>query len=132
MISPLGLAYIAGGLLEENHEVNIFDFNLKGDDDEKFIREIERFQPDFVGITFTTSLIEEADRVAKIVKRFDRNISVIGGGPHCSSFPESSLKETSLDIAVIGEGDFIIKDIANGKNIFDIQGIAYKEKRMEL
>lgn len=127
MIPSLGLAYIAGSLLEENHEVNVFDFNLQGNDDRKFIGEVERFQPDFVGISFVTPLIKEADRIARIVKRFNQNILVIGGGPHCSSFPESSLKETSLDIAVVGEGDFIIKDIANEKNLSEIQGIAYKK-----
>ncbi|MFA5020175.1 MAG: radical SAM protein [Candidatus Pacearchaeota archaeon] len=122
---PLSLACIGGSLISDKHEVKIFDFNLYNL--EKFIKTIKEFKPDFVGISFVTPLIKEADKIAKIVKKINRKIIIIGGGPHCSSFPESSLKETEIDIAVIGEGDFIIQDIINGKSLSKISGIAYKK-----
>lgn len=125
---PLSLACLAGSLLEDNHQVKIFDFNLYEKGNDAFIECLKDFKPDFVGITFVTPLIKTADEVSKIIKKFNKNIVVIGGGAHCSSFPESSLKETSLDIAVIGEGDFTIRDIINNKNLKSIKGIGYKKK----
>ncbi len=123
----LGLSCIAGSLLKNKHEVEIFDFNLYENNEKKFIEELKRFNPDFVGITFVTPLIREADKISKIVKKFNKKIIVVGGGAHCSSFPESSIKETLIDIVVIGEGDFAINEIVKGKKLSNIKGIVYKE-----
>jgi len=124
---PLSLACIGGSLIKAGHEAKIFDFNLYSDNaNKKFLETLNKFNPEFVGISFVTPLIKEADKISKIIKEFNSDIKVIGGGPHCSSFPESSLKETNIDIAVIGEGDFTIIDIVEDKNMKNIKGIGYK------
>lgn len=124
---PLSLACIAGSLLKNGHEVKIFDFNLYEENgDFELLETFKKFNPNFVGITFVTPLIREADRVCRIIKKINNNIIIIGGGPHCSSFPESALKETYLDIAIIGEGDFTINEIVENKDFSLIKGIAYK------
>ena len=122
---PLGIACIAASLLEKKHIVKIFDLNIYTT--EKFVKELKEFKPDFVGISFVTPLIKEAEKICKLVKKESPNIKVICGGPHASSFPESSLRETSADISVIGEGDFIIQEIVNEKSLAKIKGIAYLE-----
>lgn len=124
---PLALACIGGSLLDKGHIAKIFDFNVHEDGDAEFKQELLEFKPDYLGITFVTPLIKEADRIAKIAKSILPEIIVVGGGPHPSSFPESALKETVLDIAVIGEGDFTINDIMSKKNFSEIKGIAYKK-----
>jgi anaerobic magnesium-protoporphyrin IX monomethyl ester cyclase len=121
---PLGLACIGGSLLDKGHDVRLFDFNIYGT--KEFIIMLKSFTPDFVGITFVTPLIREARKVSELVKKINKNIIVVGGGPHCSSFPESSVREASLDIGVIGEGDFIINEIVMDRPLSQIQGIAYK------
>ena len=123
---PLGLACIAGSLTEKKHQVKIFDFNLY--DEKKFSKLLEEFNPDYVGISFVTPLINEANRVAKIVKNFNEKIILVGGGPHCSSFPEKVLEETILDIVVIGEGDFVIQELVEGKKLNFIKGVGYRVK----
>lgn len=125
---PLSLACIGGSLLKKRHLIQIFDFNTHKNGDSHFKSILKEFNPDFLGITFVTPLIREADRISKIAKKINPKITIIGGGPHCSSFPESSLMETSIDIAVIGEGDFTILEIVNNKNIKNIKGIAYRNK----
>lgn len=126
---PIGLACVGASLLREGHEVKIFDFNLYNDKD-RFVRELNDFNPDFMGIYFVTPLIKEAEKILKIAKKINKKIVLIGGGPHCSSFPESTLKETSLNIIVMGEGDFTILEIVNGKTLSRIKGIAYKDKKI--
>ncbi|MHC5000842.1 MAG: B12-binding domain-containing radical SAM protein [Planctomycetota bacterium] len=85
------------------------------------------FAPDYVGVTFVTPLIQEADRVAQLAKTINPDIIVMAGGPHASSFPESTLQETVFDLVAIGEGDFTICEILEGKEYSEIQGIAYKD-----
>jgi len=122
---PLGLACIGGSLSLNGHEVKLFDFNIYGNDN--FIEVLNIFAPDFVGITFVTPLIKEAKRISDINKKINKKIVIIGGGPHCSSFPESSVREALLDIGVVGEGDFLINEIVSGKDLSQIKGIVYKK-----
>ena len=121
----LSLACLAGSLRNRGFYVEIFDFNVYEDKD--FIDDLQKIAPDFVGITFLTPLIQEADRISKIVKNLSEKSIVIAGGPHCSSLPEKTLIETTFDIVAIGEGDFTIIEILEGKDYANIQGIAYKE-----
>ncbi|OGS23744.1 MAG: hypothetical protein A2297_05005 [Elusimicrobia bacterium RIFOXYB2_FULL_48_7] len=123
----LSLAVIAAPLLEDKHEVKIIDLNLFGDPDTSFREMLEEFKPDYVGITFTTSLYSQMVKIAKLAKDFNQNVTVIGGGAHSSTFPEETLKSSSLDIAVVGEGDFTLREIVSGKDKKEIKGISYKE-----
>ena len=125
LVPPLGLICIASSLFDAGYKVNIFDFMLYTK--EKFIEKIKVFKPQIIGMSFTTPLINEVAEISEIVKNINKNILIVGGGPHCSSFPESSLKETSIDIAVIGEGDFTILELASGKDFSNIKGIAYRK-----
>lgn len=125
---PLGLATLGGSLLEAGHKVRIFDFNLSENNLKKFEFVIKDFNPDFVGISFVTPLFGEMKKIVNLTKQLNNDIVLIGGGPHCSSFPKKTLEESELDVVVVGEGDFIIKDIANGKSYSEIRGIAYKKK----
>ena len=121
---PLSLACLAGSLIHHGFEVKVFDFNIYEDAD--FIEVVKTFVPDYVGVTFVTPLIQEANRVAQLAKGVNRDIIVMAGGPHCSSFPESTLQETIFDLVAIGEGDFTICEILEGKDYAGIEGIAYK------
>lgn len=122
---PLSLACLSGSLIRGGFEVEVFDFNIYEDAD--FLDTVRNFAPDYVGITFVTPLIQEANRVAQLAKGVNSDIIVMAGGPHCSSFPESTLKETIFDLVAVGEGDFTICEIVEGKTYAEIDGIAYKD-----
>ena len=57
---PLGLAYIAAVLKEKDIDVEILEANAHDLNHENIKKYVEECSPDFVGITSTTSLIEEA------------------------------------------------------------------------
>jgi radical SAM superfamily enzyme YgiQ (UPF0313 family) len=128
-VPPLSLAVIGASLLEEKQEVKVFDFNLPENDLDKFKSVINNFNPNFIGISFVTPLFSEMKRLVEIIKEINKEIITIGGGPHCSSFPKETLEESSLDIVVIGEGDFTIKEIVINKDFSKIKGIAYKKDK---
>ncbi|MFZ9011979.1 MAG: B12-binding domain-containing radical SAM protein [Anaerohalosphaeraceae bacterium] len=122
---PLSLACLAGSLVRGGFQAKVFDFNIYEDAD--FVKVVEEFAPDYVGVTFVTPLIQEANRVAQLAKSVNPDVVVMAGGPHASSFPESTLQETVFDLVAIGEGDFTICEILEGKDCSEIQGIAYKD-----
>lgn len=89
---------------------------------------IKNYQPDIAGLTFTTPLFHEAKRIAAFIRKEFPAVTIISGGAHTSIMPEQVLKETDIDIAVFGEGDITIQEIANNKPFRSIKGIAYKDK----
>lgn len=124
---PLSLVVIGASLLEDKHDVKIFDINLPENNIENLKSVIKKFKPELIGITIVTSLFSEACKVTRLIKEIDKNIIVVGGGAHCSSYPEKALEESEIDIVVIGEGDFTIKKIAGRKPLRGIRGIAYRK-----
>jgi anaerobic magnesium-protoporphyrin IX monomethyl ester cyclase len=128
-VPPLSLAAIGGSLLGDSHKVKIFDFNLEENTLDKFKKTLLEFSPDFVGISFVTALFSEMKKITRVVKETNKKIIVVGGGAHCSSYPQKTMEESELDIIVFGEGDFAIKDIVAGKPLNEIKSIGFRKGR---
>jgi len=122
----LSLATIGGEIKRyEDYEAELIDMNLQNHDDLK--KKVETLRPYFVCITVVTPLIEEAKSLCKLIKSISKETIIIGGGPHISVFPKKTLQETEMDIGVIGEGDFTIREILELKDLETIKGISYKK-----
>jgi len=122
---PLGLAYIAAVLKKNNFEVKILEANALDLDHSQIEKEIENYSPDVVGITSTTSLIEEAHELAMLCKK---EIKVIIGGIHASSMPQETLEKFErFDYLVRGEGEFAMLEFVRGENISKIKGLSYRK-----
>ena len=142
---PLGIMYIAAVLEKEGYEVEILDAlaadippRKEGDAKqygmtwEMISKEIEQRKPDIVGVTCPfTAQLDNAIKVTDIVKYLNKGILTIIGGPHSSVQTTELLKYAkSIDIAVIGEGEYTTLDIMRyfegRKQISEIEGIAYR------
>jgi anaerobic magnesium-protoporphyrin IX monomethyl ester cyclase len=100
---------------------------------EQIKEEIQKRKPDIVGIAnpFSTQ-VEHAKKVADIAKDVDPKIFTIVGGPHVTVVPKEFLEEAkTVDVAVIGEGEYTMLDIAKfcsgTQKIEEVQGIAYRQ-----
>lgn len=136
-LPPLSLCYIASYLLKYGKQVDILDaakLRLSIIDINKKILE---YAPDIVGFHTVTPYINLVRILASEVKSAWPNILVIAGGPHFVGDPISDIKDSQLDIAVVGEGEQtsleIIEAMEQSKiddfllNIAsNIQGIVYK------
>ena len=111
----LSLGYLGAMLIKNKHDVKVLDLSLFSHAIKTLIQTLDDFQPDYVGISFTTPLYNEMKHIAKEVKKYNNKIIIIGGGPHCSILPKTTLMESDLDIVVIGEGDYTIVEIVDGK-----------------
>jgi len=139
----LGIQHISASLKRGNNQVKLFldpsIFNDKivfnneklskyFDIEDLMVKEIINWSPEIVGISTVTVTYQWALRVAKKIKDLNPDILIIIGGPHANLTPESIIKENSVDIVCIGEGEEAVyeltekmknnKDITNIKNLY--------------
>ena len=143
---PLGLMYIGAVLSNSGYKTEILDAFITNSpfqkDDEsinvgmtfdQIKQEISSRKPDIVGIAGPfTCQIEKSVRISNIAKEVNSEILTVVGGPHVTTLPKEFLDEAkNVDIAVIGEGEYSMLDIAQyyegKKQLKEILGIAYRE-----
>lgn len=130
LIPPLGLAYIASYLRMQGHECSILD----GIAQPKPLAEILATARDFevVGITAVSTNAVRAAELIRAFKDGGLQAPIVVGGPHVTALPESLLR-FGADVAVIGEGEVAMLELANRltlpgpRNLQDILGVAFLE-----
>jgi anaerobic magnesium-protoporphyrin IX monomethyl ester cyclase len=132
LFPPLGLAYMAAVLEQNDFEVQIFDCPVCGIDHEKLKAELDSFQPTIVGIGAMTPIIESALKSARVAKEVCPGAKVVMGGPHATfSDKEILTDEKAVDIIVRGEGEETIVELAQQspslQKIGDIKGITFRK-----
>lgn len=132
---PLGLAYVAGAL-RENYEVSVLDLTARAtierrNPGEILKEELERLNPNMVGITSTSPTHKNALDVAKIVKEY-RDVPIIKGGTHESNANGTTIRNNpEIDYSVVGEGEETIIELADrisiGKSVRGLEGVIFRE-----
>jgi len=127
LIPLVSIAQLASISREENYTPLVLDLSVRRKTPVKLRIEriMKKVKPEFCGITFTTPLCEEAEAMAKFIKKIDPHTKIIAGGPHATIMPKEMLKG-SFDIIVIGEGEITLKEILSGKSLEKIDGLAFK------
>lgn len=128
---PLGLCYIAAVLEMAGHEVRIIDGQAERESVERISQVVLDYEPDVVGITATTPMINDAARIAELVKKEREEIKTIVGGPHVTAMPVETLEAfPHIDIGVLGEGErtisSIISSISDDRALSNIDGIVWR------
>jgi anaerobic magnesium-protoporphyrin IX monomethyl ester cyclase len=128
---PLGLAYLAAALENNEHEVNVIDAGVLNYSYEQIIAAIKRHPPDIIGITCVTpSYRKTLDLTMKLKKELD--LPILIGGPHVTALAEETMQNECFDIAVLGEGDLTMVQLAetiqNQGNLTKVKGIAYRRE----
>lgn len=123
---PLGLLYLAGTLLKHGFEVELVDGCLDGRDVVQ--ASISRFKPNMVGITCLTPNRKKALEVAQMVKDYNRDILVVLGGAHPTIMYNQIMESYPVvDYVVLGEGEAAFLEIAQGKELSQINGLVYRD-----
>ncbi len=127
----LGLAYIAGALREAGHEVTAIDALGESLDTRypaandcylyglQIAEIVERIADDTeiigIGAGFTFEWPTCRDLSFAIKQRFP-GAMIIAGGEHITAMPDESLRESEIDLAVLGEGEETAVEILNSLN----------------
>jgi radical SAM superfamily enzyme YgiQ (UPF0313 family) len=128
-------------LKSKKFEIEVLDLQLYSNPWKEMKAKLNKFKPEFVGITSFTIQADLVGIIANFIKKFDSSIITIYGGVHASALPEKSLKDMGdLDYIVIGEGEITLLELCAFKNMLrdtstatksrtnidDIKGIAYR------
>ncbi len=129
---PMGLAYLAGSLKANNFPVEILDAPAMNYSIIEITDYIRNGNYQLVGITFLTPMFDVVKELTHSIKKVNRKIKIIVGGPHPTALPEKTIKELpDVDFVCIGEGEKTIVEMIGflqGKvDIGQINGIAYRK-----
>jgi len=121
-------AFFAGANYQESDETVTVGLSFN-----QIKEEIQKRKPDIVGIAGPfTCQIGNTIKTSRAVKEVNQNILTVVGGPHVTLVPKEFLEEAqSVDIAVAGEGEYAMLEIAQyfegKKQLNKINGIAYRQ-----
>ena len=128
---PLGLAYIASVLEEDDFSVRIIDFQLPGTSLEKMKSLLEHDPPDMVGVSVCTPSAKSAFDIALGIKTIKDDLPVIFGGPHPTAIGARIFDDCpAVDISVLGEAEStagsLFRTLYEKRDLSRIPGIIYR------
>lgn len=132
LFPPLGLAYLAAVLEQNDFEVRIMDCPACAMDHEKLRADLASFEPTLVGIASMTATIPSALKSARVAKEVCPDAKVLMGGPH-ATFADAEIltEEPAVDIIVRGEGEVTLLELAQNspklEKLGEIKGITFKD-----
>lgn len=129
---PLGLMSIASVLRSRGgHEVRIIDDRIEGMRIDGLAQETARYRPDLIGITGMTMEAGEICAYARATQEVAPDAAVVAGGVHATLFSERTLRETSVDFVVRGEGEEsileLLEALSGGEERMGVAGTAHLE-----
>ncbi|HYA78286.1 MAG TPA: radical SAM protein [Verrucomicrobiae bacterium] len=123
---PLGLGYVAAYLKQHGISVGIVDCTFLNQ--KQALKKIIDSKPQVIGIQSMYSMRNKSIELAHLLR--DHCELLVAGGALPTTQPEVFLR--NFDVAVIGEGEQtmleIVDELANGGDLSQIKGIAYKDK----
>ncbi|MFH1337991.1 MAG: radical SAM protein [Nanoarchaeota archaeon] len=132
MWPPIGLACIAAVLEEGGFKPEILDTMALGIGYNEMHKEVAQKKPDMVLINSATITFGEDLATLGKIKEFLPDVKTVFLGTHVSVMPKKCLEEKAVDFLVIGEPDYIVRDLVSaidkGKDLNKVKGIGFKEK----
>lgn len=132
---PLGILYVASHLKKNlsNLEVKILDAPTEKLSYKEIEHEIKSFSPDIVGIYFCTEYLYDSLKVAELVKKIDKNIITVAGGPHVFIYPIETIENENVDYCIYGEGEIVfyhlVENLYLDKDPNEIPGVISKTNK---
>lgn len=122
-----GVSYLVSYLEKNGYKTRLIDMQKRDYTLQEIKKIVKAENVEFVGITCITPLINEAKKIATIIKQINPHIKTILGGPHPSALPKETLTDTNFDIVIMGEGEQAFLELVKGSNLRNIKGLAYKK-----
>jgi radical SAM superfamily enzyme YgiQ (UPF0313 family) len=134
---PLGLLYLAAYLRERFPlEIGLVHQAMEDYSNETTAQMAVDFNADIVGLRCLTPSAHALIPITKIIKRAMPKALIILGGPHASAYGPESLRSTSADAAVVGEGEITMErvlDAYSGQgSLSEIPGLIWRNHNDEI
>ena len=138
---PIGLAYIAGHLDHERHQVKVVDLMFADDYLAEIEQTVREFRPDVVGISLrnlsnhsylnTQWALPITKEVVDRIRQHS-NATVIVGGPAFSLLPRQCFEFLKPDLGVAGDAGETFAEVCDRiehgeRSIYELPGLVYAE-----
>ena len=142
---PLGLAYIAGNLINNGYDVEVIDVLAEGYANERYIEPflvyglevdeiVERAvaaKPDVIGFSVLFSnRIGETHGMAAAIREVLPDVTMVFGGQHSTAVPDKVMKQSHVDFVIAGEADQSMVDLMEALNgrlgMSEVKGLFYR------
>jgi len=134
---PLGILILARIARDQlGKEIRFIDTYLHKRHLQDFVCALKEFQPQIVAISALTAESESMHILADLTKKYCPDAFVIAGGPHPTAYPDDTLQNNNIDIAVVNEGEVtfaeILRRLDAGAPVSDVAGIALRDTENRL
>lgn len=120
---------LLAAMVKDIVDVKIVDAQFYGMTEDAFRKEVEDYDPDYVGISVMTSEYRDTlDVAARIVKSV-KDAIVIAGGVHVTTCSERVMRNKNIDYCVRGEGEYVLRDLIkhlNGEGELPSEGLIFR------
>jgi radical SAM superfamily enzyme YgiQ (UPF0313 family) len=126
---PAGLGYLSETLLDNGFtDQCVVDMRL-GYNYAYLRRKIDEFSPDLIGVSMMSFRYKDHYELMARIKADNPGVTVVGGGPHISTFREKAMEECpAMDYGMTLEGEETFVEFASGeKEIKDIKGLLHRD-----
>lgn len=126
---PVGLAYIIHAIQKNNIDFDFIDMDVQEMSFEDLASAIRGKDYNFCGFGCIVTGFRTIKEISRIVRQECPNCLIAAGNSVATSVPEILLRNTDVDVAVIGEGDETIVELItaleNHEDWRNVKGIAY-------
>lgn len=129
---PTGLAVIASVLIEQGHDVEVYDINALRHSEPEIEQILQGKTWDMAGVSGLITTCKFQKWIIDTLKKLRPEAPVVSGGGFATSVPDFLFEYTDADIAVIGEGEQTMAELClaveKGVGLKGIPGIWYREQ----
>ncbi|MBJ05523.1 MAG: hypothetical protein CMO40_00165 [Verrucomicrobiaceae bacterium] len=126
--APLDLAYMAAMLERMGVQCKVTDYAAEGLDWKAFEADMEEFQPDLLVLSVTTPTLLRDLAACEVARKACPHVVTVAKGAHFTPKDEETmLRHRDLDLAIRGESEHAIAEIASRRDYKDILGLTYRK-----
>ncbi len=111
---PLGLLYLMTYIKErfgEKFDGRVYKSGIDFDSFKELKEIVDEYQPDMIGIRTLTFYKEFFHETVSLLRDWGINVPIITGGPYATSDYDTILKDTNVDLVVMGEGEYTYAEL---------------------
>jgi len=132
ILPPLGISILASLTRNNGFDTKIIDFLAEKNDFNSAVNRVLDENPDYLGITSTTDMVCSSIKFTQAIKKRNKAIITLLGGPHISAVPIETMKEFDcFDFGFIGESEDtlieFLKAHKSKRDISDIKGLVIRK-----
>ena len=128
---PVGLAYVMTAVKRAGIDFDLIDMDINSLSVTDFEDILSSKPYDIYCAGCIVTGYKIIKEIAQIIKRVNPNSIIIAGNSVAKSIPEILLKNTKVDIGIMGEADITIIELLNSiekkRSLVDVKGIVFKK-----